>query len=257
MILRRPFGSLRITNPQDNEPRSETELSNPYLAPRLPAELPTNPMHWADAWLTEATEQAVQRNPNSMTLVTSSVDLQPSARVVLCKEFVADPGYIVCYTNYKSDKAHEIAANPKVAVVFHWDALGRQIRIEGEAVCSPAEESDAYFASRDWGSQLGAWGSDQSAPLESRAALISQVGRRAVKLGVDVATNLQSIVGKDRPLIPRPPHWGGFRIWADRVELWVEGKDRIHDRARWERSLVRESDHVFSVGAWSGTRLQP
>ena len=257
MIRRRPFGSLRITIPQDNEPLSETEVSNPYLAPRLPAELPTNPMHWAQAWLAEAKNQAVQRNPNSMTLVTCSTDLRPSARVVLCKEFVADPGYVVCYTNYKSDKSREIAANSNVALVFHWDALGRQIRIEGEAVRSPDEESDAYFASRDWGSQLGAWGSDQSSPLGSRAALIAQVSKRAVKLGVGVATNLQSIVGSERPLIPRPPHWGGIRIWARRIELWVEGTDRIHDRARWERSLVRESDHAFSVGAWSGIRLQP
>jgi pyridoxamine 5'-phosphate oxidase len=163
----------------------------------------------------------------------------------------------VCYTNYKSDKTREIDANPKVALVFHWDALGRQVRIEGEAVRSPAEESDAYFASRDWGSQLGAWGSDQSSPIESRAALVAQVAKRAVKLGVDVAANLQSIVGRDRPLIARPPHWGGFRIWARRIELWVEGTDRIHDRARWDRNLVREADHGFSVGAWSGTRLQP
>ena len=101
---------------------------------------------------------------------------QPSARVVLCKEFIAlIPGYLVFYTNYKSDKARQIASNDKVALLFHWDSFGRQVRIEGQAVLSPAEESDTYFASRDWGSQLGAWGSDQSSPLESRAALIAQV----------------------------------------------------------------------------------
>ena len=232
-------------------------MNNPYLKSRLPANLPTDPMHWVEAWLEEATQQGVRRNPNSMTFVTSRADSQPAARVVLCKEFVADPGYVVCYTNYKSDKAREVEANPNVALLFHWDGLGRQVRIEGEALRSPDAESDAYFASRDWGSQLGAWGSDQSSPLESRTALIAQVGRRAVTLGVNVAANLQSIAGKDRPLITRPPHWGGFRIWARRVELWVEGSDRIHDRARWERSLERESAHSFSVGAWSGTRLQP
>ena len=232
-------------------------MKTPYLESRLPKQLPDDPMHWAEAWLKEATRQSVQRNPNSMTFVTSGVDLQPSARVVLCKSFVADPGYLVCYTNYKSDKSRQIEENPNVALLFHWDALGRQIRIEGEAIRSPAAESDAYFATRDWGSQLGAWGSDQSAPLESRAALIAQVSKRAMQLGVNVAANLQSLVGKERALIERPPHWGGFRVWARRVELWVEGTDRIHDRARWERSLQRESDETFSTGPWSGTRLQP
>jgi pyridoxamine 5'-phosphate oxidase len=232
-------------------------VKNPYLESRLPRELPTDPMNWAKAWLDEATQQGVRRNPNSMTLVTSGLDAKPSARVVLCKGFVADPGYIVCYTNYKSDKAHDVAENPNVAVLFHWDGLGRQVRIEGEAVLSPDAESDAYFASRDWGSQLGAWGSDQSAPLESRSALIAQVGRRAVKLGINVAANLQSIAGKDRPVIARPPHWGGIRIWARRIELWVEGTDRIHDRARWERSLEQSTDGSFSTGDWSGSRLQP
>ena len=192
-----------------------------------------------------------------MTFVTVSDTAQPSARVVLCKEFIADPGYVVLYTNYKSDKVRELTQNPNVAIVFHWDVLGRQIRIEGQALRSPEDESDAYFATRDWGSQLGAWGSDQSAPLESRAALIAQLGKRAMKLGIGVARNLNSIAVSDRPVIPRPPHWGGIRVWARRIELWIEGTDRIHDRARWQRSLVQESDQNFSTGAWSGTRLQP
>lgn len=232
-------------------------MTNPYLAARLPAELPDNPMHWVDAWLADAAEQAVQRNPNSMTFVTARQDGQPAARVVLCKQFVADPGYVVCYTNYNSDKGRDVAANPNVALLFHWDALGRQARIEGTALRSPPEESDAYFASRDWGSQLGAWGSDQSSPLESRAALLAQVSKRAMKLGIDVAKNLKSVAQHTRPVVPRPPHWGGFRIWARRVELWIEGTDRIHDRARWERSLARNADDTFTAGRWSGTRLQP
>jgi len=158
-------------------------------------------MDWAKAWLDEAVQEKVQRNPNSMTAVTVSEDGQPSARVVLCKEFIADPGYLVFYTNYKSDKVRQIARNDKVALLFHWDSFGRQVRIEGQAVLSPAEESDTYFASRDWGSQLGAWGSDQSSPLESRAALIAQVARRAVKLGVGAAKNLKSIAIADQPII--------------------------------------------------------
>ena len=232
-------------------------MSDPCSATRLPNVLPSDPMDWAKAWLDEAVQNEVQRNPNSMAAVTVNGEGQPSARVVLCKEFVADPGYLVFYTNYKSDKARQIAGNSKVALLFHWDSFGRQVRIEGQAVFSPDEESDAYFASRDWGSQLGAWGSDQSSPLESRSALIAQVGRRAIKLGVGAAKNLKSIAISDRPIISRPPHWGGIRVWASRIELWIEGTDRIHDRARWTRSLVANEDDTFNVGEWTGIRLQP
>ena len=232
-------------------------MTDDYLTPRLPDALPNDPMHWVDAWLIDATDKAVKRNPNSMALVTSTADALPSARMVLCKDFHADPGYLVFYTNYNSNKARQIEENSNVAVLFHWDQLGRQVRIEGQAVRSPDAESDAYFASRDWGSQIGAWGSDQSAPLESRNALIAQVAKRALKLGINVAKNLQSIIGSDQPTISRPPHWGGYRVWASRVELWIEGKDRIHDRARWERTLTRQDDDSFVVGEWSGNRLQP
>jgi pyridoxamine 5'-phosphate oxidase len=232
-------------------------VNNPYLAPRLPEQLPSDPLPWIGAWLVDASDKAVKRNPHAMAIVTSGNDARPSARMVLCKDFQADPGYLVFYTNYNSNKARQIEENPHVAVLIHWDKLGRQVRIEGQAVRSPEAESDAYFASRDWGSQIGAWGSDQSAPLESRAALIAQVSKRAIKLGVNVAKNLQSIVGSEQAAISRPPHWGGYRIWAERVELWIEGKDRIHDRAKWERSPTRQDDDSFLVGDWSGTRLQP
>jgi len=232
-------------------------VTNAYLADRLPDELPNDPLHWVDAWLVDATDKAVKRNPNTMAIVTSTADAQPSARMVLCKDFHADPGYLVFYTNYKSEKARQIDENSNVAVLIHWDQLGRQVRIEGQAVRSPDAESDAYFATRDWGSQIGAWGSDQSAALESRNALIAQVAKRALQLGVNVAKNLQSIIGSDQPTISRPPHWGGYRVWASRVELWIEGKDRIHDRARWERTLTRQDDDSFVVGEWSGNRLQP
>ena len=232
-------------------------MTDPCTATRLPKELPSDPMRWVEAWLDQAMEQQVQRNPNTMSAATVDPDGRPTARMVLCKSFVAEPGYLVFYTNYKSDKVRHIEHNNQIALLFHWDHYGRQARIEGEAVRSPAAESDAYFATRDWGSQLGAWGSDQSAPLESRKALIAQVSRRAMKLGVTAAKNLKSIAIEDRPVIPRPPHWGGIRVWARRVELWVEGTDRIHDRARWERSLERADDDSFVVGAWTSTRLQP
>lgn len=232
-------------------------MTDPRTAKKLPGTLPSDPMHWVQEWLDQAMEEEVQRNPNSMTAITVNDKGQPSGRVVLCKRFVADPGYLVFYTNYKSDKARHLSVNNNMALVFHWDMLGRQARIEGEAVRSPADESDAYFATRDWGSQLGAWGSDQSSPLTSRAALIAQVGRRAVKLGVGAAKDLKSIAARDRPVISRPPHWGGYRVWARRVEIWIEGEDRIHDRARWERTLERRDDDSFDVGEWTGTRLQP
>jgi pyridoxamine 5'-phosphate oxidase len=232
-------------------------VSNPYLAARLPDQLPNDPLNWVQAWLTQAEEQAVRRNANAMVIVTCGNDTQPAARMVLCKEFRAEPGYLVFYTNYLSDKARQIEENSRVAVLVHWDQLGRQVRIEGQAVRSPEAESDAYFASRDWGSQIGAWGSDQSAPLDSRSALLAQVSKRALKLGINVARNLGSIIGSDHPAIPRPAHWGGFRVWASRVELWIEGKDRIHDRARWQRSLQRQDDGSFLAGDWSGIRLQP
>ena len=232
-------------------------MTNPYLAHRLPDDLPPDPMHWAAAWLDEAAQQCVQRNPNAMNLATVGSDGRPSARVVLCKAFVPDPGYLVFYTNYKSRKVSELRANPRVAVTFHWDALGRQVRIEGTAVFSPAAESDAYFASRDPGSQLGAWGSDQSAPLASRDALLRQLAARAKELGLNLDADTQSMAGAEQSTIARPAHWGGVRVWASAVELWIEGADRIHDRARWERSLEQDDDHGFTSGDWQGTRLQP
>ena len=232
-------------------------MTDPCSATKLPTKLPTDPMRWVKAWLDEAMAKQVQRNPNTMTAITVSEDGQPSGRQVLCKEFVADPGYVVFYTNYKSDKARHLEHNDRIGLLFHWDAYGRQVRLEGVAVRSPAAESDAYFASRDWGSQLGAWGSDQSSPLESRAALIAQVSRRAMKLGVEAAGSLKSVAARDRPVIPRPPHWGGYRVWPRRIEIWMEGTDRIHDRARWERTLERGDGDMFVVGDWQGTRLQP
>ena len=209
--------------------------------PQLPKDLPDNPMQWAADWLAHAFRDSVQRNPNSMTLATVDANGRPSARIVLCKDFVADPGYVVFFTNYRSRKGSDIDSDDRVALVFHWDAWGRQIRIEGRAQLAPADESDRYFATRDRGSQLGAWGSDQSQPLASRDAFIEQLDERAARFG---------------EIVDRPPHWGGYRIWADAVELWVEGADRIHDRARWTRTLEATAD-AYTPGIWQGTRLQP
>lgn len=215
-------------------------------------------MHWADAWIQEAYAARQQRNPNSMTLVTVRADGNPAARVVLCKDFVPDPGFLVFYTNFKSDKCKEIDANPNVGIVFHWDGPGRQIRISGIAIHSPAAESDTYFETRDHGAQLGAWGSDQSAELASRDTLIVQIRSRAQERGIPLGDDLQILAPAAVPHIPRPPHWGGLRIWANEIELWQDGGlDRIHDRALWKRTLTRTSRHKFATTPWVGTRLQP
>ncbi len=235
----------------------ENKLSDPRTATRLPDQLPDDPMHWADVWLDDAQAENDQPNPNSMTLVTVNNEGRPSARVVLCKQFVANPGYLVFYTNYRSLKAREIEENADVAIVFHWDKRGRQIRLQGKAVKSPDLESDHYFATRHWGAQLGALGSDQSANLDSRDALITQIRDRASALGIALGENTQTLASNDTPSIQRPQHWGGFRVWAYSVELWKDGKDRIHDRALWTRDIQQTSDHDFSVSPWIGNRLQP
>ncbi|MGH8258640.1 MAG: pyridoxamine 5'-phosphate oxidase [Steroidobacteraceae bacterium] len=219
-------------------------------ADRLAGALPPEPLETAAAWLAQAWSLRAQPNPNSMTLATSSRDGRPSARVVLCKEIVARPGYVVFYTNYHSRKGRELADNPRAAAVLHFDALQCQVRVEGLIELSPPAESDAYFASRALQSRIGAWASDQSEPIDSREHLREAVADAASRFGVDPDAAPDAI-------IPRPPHWGGYRLWAEAVELWESGAARIHDRARWSRSLARLGDGRMEVGGWSVTRLQP
>src|SRR5215472_7447121 len=141
----------------------------------LPEPLPAEPLGVATRWLAEAWAARRQPNANSMVLATSTPDGQPSARVVLCRDIVPQPGYLVFYTNYRSSKGRQLADNPRAAAVMHWDALSRQVRIEGAVVRGPAAESDAYFASRSWDKRVGAWASAQSEPVASRAALEAAV----------------------------------------------------------------------------------
>lgn len=224
--------------------------------PPLPTPLPDEPLRIVASWLDQAVSAAVQPNPNAMSLATVDADGTPSVRIVLLKALIQDPGYGVFYTNYESRKSRAIDAHPEVACCLHWDTLARQVRLEGVAVRSPAAESDRYFATRDPASQLGAWGSDQSRPLASRQALIDQTLARARALGLPESTTLQKVEPPGGAL-PRPPHWGGFRIWPRAIELWVEGAARVHDRARWERELTRSGDGEFTAGPWRGERLQP
>jgi pyridoxamine 5'-phosphate oxidase len=229
-------------------------VSADYLKNRLPDTLPDDPLPWVEAWLLHARQMEIQPNPNAMTLSTIDAGGLPSSRVVLCKILDVNAGVIVFFTNYSSRKARELFANPNVCLNFHWDGFGKQIRVEGMAVRSPDAESDAYFASRPLGSQLGAWTSDQSAPLASREALQAQFLQRAKELGVTLDAAGVPIPGS---VIPRPEHWGGIRVHASAIELWVDGEHRIHDRARWTRELTVDVDGHVSSGPWSAIRLQP
>jgi pyridoxamine 5'-phosphate oxidase len=222
----------------------------------LPDPLPAEPLALALEWLNEATRLGTQPNPNSMVLATVAPDGAPSARVVLAKAIVTQPGYVVFYTNYRSRKGRELESNPAAAAVMHWDQLHRQVRIEGVVTRSPQTESDAYFALRPWPSRLGAWASAQSEPVASRTALRESVTAAARRFGVPVPGSGNESSTPAAP-IPRPPHWGGYRLHARAVELWVEGEARIHDRARWSRPLTIGADGEVSPGSWSATRLQP
>jgi pyridoxamine 5'-phosphate oxidase len=221
----------------------------------LPDVLPADPLVIVSEWLAQAWAARTQPNPNAMVLATSTKACQPDARVVLCKDIQPLPGYVVFYTNYLSTKGRQLKDNPRAAAVIHWDALHRQVRLQGTISQAPAADSDAYFASRAWQSRIGAWASQQSEPVASRALLLDAVKETARRFGAPTPGS----PGADDSLkvtIPRPPHWGGYRLWPEVVELWVEGAARIHDRARWTRK-VTTARNTFRTGPWSATRLQP
>jgi len=221
----------------------------------LPDPLPTEPMALASAWLATARAARQQPNPDAMVLATATSSGQPSARIVLAKEFDIENGRVSFVTNYDSRKGRELAENPRAALVLHWDHAHRQVRIEGVVVKAPANESDEYFASRNWQRRIGAWASAQSQPLSSREQLNAAVRAAADRFGVphpDAANTNDDPKTK----IPRPAFWGGYYVWADAVELWIEGSARVHERARWTRSLTT-AGAGFRTGPWSATRLQP
>jgi pyridoxamine 5'-phosphate oxidase len=207
----------------------------------LPSDLPDDPMPLFEEWFAAVRKAKAQPNPDSMSVATATPDGRPSVRIVLCKKLVVAPGYVVFFTNYDSRKGAELEANPRAAAVLHWDAFGRQVRLEGRIVKSPSGESDEYFASRALDSRIGAWASLQSQPLDSRKTLLKRVATEAARFGTHV---------------PRPPHWGGYRLWPEAVELWIDGPFRVHDRARWTRTLEAQGDG-FAPGPWSATRLFP
>jgi pyridoxamine 5'-phosphate oxidase len=222
----------------------------------LPEPLPPEPLVVLDRWMAEAWQRRQQPNPNAMVLATSDPAGRPTARVVLCKEVVPVPGYLVFYTNYLSRKGRQLKDNPRAAAVIHWDALHRQVRVEGPVLQAPRADSDAYFASRPWGSRVGAWASAQSEPVGSREEMLEALAAAAKRFGAPLPG--QAAAESERDIaIPRPPHWGGYHLWADCVELWVEGEARLHDRARWTRTLEEVPGGHFEAGTWTATRLQP
>jgi pyridoxamine 5'-phosphate oxidase len=216
-----------------------SSMSNNSL---LPEPLPREPFTVFGQWFHLAQQSGLQPNPNAMVLATTNAQNRPEARVVLCKQWSPDPGHIVFFTNYQSHKGEQLQRNPNAAVVFHWDALHRQVRMTGPVVKSPETESDEYFAVRPLSNRIGAWASRQSQPLASRAALAAQVKAAEERFGDQV---------------PRPPHWGGWRLWPDTVELWIEGHGRVHDRAVWTRTVKPRDAFSFECSDWSMTRLNP
>jgi pyridoxamine 5'-phosphate oxidase len=223
----------------------------------LPDPLPTEPMGLLVAWLEDASARATQPNPNAMTLATVDAQGRPAARVVLCRQIQPEAGYLSFYTNYLSRKGEELSAQPRAALVMHWDLLDRQVRVEGPVVRAPEADSDAYFATRHPGSRVAAWASQQSRPLAQRQDLLSAYDREQQRLGV--RPQADGSLPRDAA-IPRPPHWGGFRVFADTVELWLGHPTRLHDRAVWTRTLTPatiDAGPGFAGGPWSVTRLQP
>lgn len=202
-----------------------------HLRPLLESELGPDPLVQFGAWFDEAAEAGL-RLPESMALATATPDGRASLRMVLLKG--ADERGFAFYTNYESRKGRELAENAYAALLFYWDPLGRQIRIEGTVERVDREESAAYFRTRPRGSMLAAWVSPQSEPLSGRDELEEAVRRAAARFeGAEV---------------PLPPHWGGYRLVPAVYEFWQHREDRLHDRIRYEP--------VADAG-WRRVRLAP
>ena len=208
------------------------------MRPPLPEPLPPDPLPLVASWMADAAARI--RNSTSMALATIDPDGRPTARMVICRGFDARAGWLVFYTDRDSDKGAALAAHPRAAAIFHWDVFERQIRIEGPVTHAPEADSDAYWATRPSEARAAATASEQSRPLASRALLLARVAE----------------ISAHAADIPRPKRWGGYRIWAERVELWVGQPARVHDRARWGRTLTPRDDG-FAGGPWSATRLMP
>jgi len=193
-------------------------------------DIAANPFDLFATWMTDA-EATEPNDPNAMTLATTTKAGHPSARIVLLKSW--DRNGFVFYTNLESRKSSEIAANPHVALLFHWKSRRRQIRIEGTATQVSDAEADAYFETRPRPSRIGAWASDQSRPLADRTILEQRLAAATARYAEGT--------------VPRPPHWSGWLVTPAAIEFWEDREYRLHDRALFTRAGT----------AWSATRLYP
>ncbi|HEY1686151.1 MAG TPA: pyridoxamine 5'-phosphate oxidase [Tepidisphaeraceae bacterium] len=194
------------------------------------SEVNPDPVRQLILWLEHAITAKVNE-PTAMVVATSTLDGQPSARILLCKGI--EDGKVIFFTNYQSRKGMLLAANPRAAITFFWPELERQIRIEGVVARIPPAESDAYFASRPLGSRLGAWASPQSQVIASRDILESNL---AAAKGKYTAEN-----------VPRPPYWGGYGLAPNQIEFWQGRQSRLHDRI----------EYVRNGNGWQIQRLAP
>ena len=192
----------------------------------------TDPFSLFESWFAEASASEPS-DPNAMALSTVDGDGLPDVRIVLMKG--RDRRGFVFYTNATSAKGRELAGHPRAAANFHWKSLQRQIRLRGEVVGVSAEEADAYYDSRPRPSRIGAWVSQQSQPLVSRAVFEQQMAALEERFGEGA--------------VPRPPHWGGYRIVPSQIEFWQDRPFRLHDRIVFRRSTPD--------GAWEAQRLYP
>lgn len=208
--------------------------TGPAAAPRKilrESEVDRDPVRQLNSWL-EAARAAGIHEPLAMTLATARADGTPSARVVLLRGL--DERGLTFFTNYQSRKGVELAQNPQAALLFYWGELERQVRVEGRVELTTAAESDAYFATRPAGSRRGAWASPQSQVIPGRDFLERGMETIAVQYPGDA--------------VPRPEHWGGYRVIPHTFEFWQGQPDRLHDRLRYRRT---------SEGRWAVERLAP
>jgi pyridoxamine 5'-phosphate oxidase len=190
----------------------------------------TDPLALFDQWFTEARASEIN-DPEAMALATADAAGQPSVRMVLLKGHGAD-GFVF-YTNEQSAKGEQLEANPRAALLFHWKSRRRQVRIEGRVERVTSSEADAYFASRARDSQLGAWASDQSRPLDSRTTFERRFEQVTSRF--------------EGQQVPRPPHWGGYRVIPVRIEFWSDRPHRLHERRLFTRT----------EGGWTEGLLYP